>query len=161
MVQFLIHTCTKSATYLKWQWGYLKATCCPHQADLIKGGYFSRRPDPHSVGEERCGGDELDRWRQSSRCFPLVGIASSDLPHITSTSIEEKNTFSRKSSPQPICKGFRLQILQIKLPHKTRHFLDLLSPGGRSVPKLSPELLEEVTCSKKGLKLSSSNIWPS
>ena len=141
MVQFLIHTCTKSATYLKWQWGYLKANCCPHQADLIKGGYFSRRPDPHSVGEERCGGDELDRWRQSSRCFPLVGISSSDLPHITSTSIEKKNTFSRKSSSQPICKGFRLQILQIKLPHinpiKPGTFWTFYHPG----PDLSPNFL--------------------
>jgi len=49
-------------------------------------------------------------------------------------------------------------------PYKTRHLLDLLSPGGggggRSAPKLSPEPLEGVTCSKKGLKLSSPNKWP-
>ena len=33
--------------------------------------------------------------------------------------------------------------------------------GGRSAPKLSPELLEGMTCSKKGLKLSSPYIWTS
>ena len=43
----------------------------------------------------------------------------------------------------------------------TQHILNLLSPrGGRSAPKLFPQLQEGVTCSKKGLKLSSPNHHP-
>ena len=130
-------------------------------------GIFSERPDPHSVGEERCGGDELDRWRQSSRCFPLVGIASSNLPHITRTSIKTKTPFHANLLPSPFVwvsdsKYYKLSFIISTLSNPA-----LFGPfitrgggeGGRSVPKLSPQLLEGVTCSKKGLKLSSSNIY--
>ena len=48
-------------------------------------------------------------------------------------------------------------------PYLTQqHILDLLRPRVcRSAPKLFPELLEGVTCSKKGLELSPHNIWSS
>ena len=46
-------------------------------------------------------------------------------------------------------------------PIKPGTFWTFITRGGRSAPKLSPELLEGETCIKKGLKLSSPNIWPS